>query len=153
MSPRLALFIAIPVLLSACVSSAPTAEKLDELERDVRAEYRQEYVLLEEQRRSGQMSGEQYTLAKTQLDRRVQNRVDTMAWSRHALVQSDMKANAIPTPDRPQQNIPPGVGTITGSVYNAQRQNGIGNQVMGNMMQELGGTSFNARRAGTLYDQ
>lgn len=153
MSPRLALFIAIPVLLSACVSSTPTAEKLDELERNVRAEYREEYVMLEEQRRSGAMGGEEYTLAKTQLDRRVQNRVDTMAWSRHALVESDMKANAIPTPDRPQQNIPPGVGTLQGSVYNAQRQNGIGNQVMGNMMQELGGTSFNARRAGTLYDQ
>ncbi|MEN3939805.1 hypothetical protein WJU23_00805 [Prosthecobacter sp. SYSU 5D2] len=153
MSPRLALFIAIPVLLSACVSSTPTAEKLDELEQTVRAEYRQEYVQLEDQRRSGELSGEEYTLAKSKLERRVQNRVDTMAWSRHALVESDMKANAIPTPDRPQQNIAPGVGTITGSVYNSQRQNGIGNQVMGNMMQELGGTSFNARRAGSMYDQ
>lgn len=146
-------FLLVPVLLSACVSSIPTAEKLDEMERSVRAEYRQEYVILEDQRRSGSLTGEDYTLAKAQLDRRVQNRVDTMAYSRHALVQSDLKAHAIPTPDSPQQNMPPGVGTISGSVYNSQRQNGIGNQVMGNMMQELGGTSFNARRAGSLYDQ
>jgi hypothetical protein len=153
MSPLHALTFACVVLLSSCISSLPTAEKLDELEQVVRAEYRQEYVILEDRHRSGTMTGEEYTLAKRQLDRQVQNRVDTMAWSRHALVQSEMKANAIPTPDRPQQNIPPGVGTLSGSVYNAQRQNGIGNQAMGNMMQEMGGTSFNARRAGTLYDQ
>ncbi|TDU81018.1 hypothetical protein EI77_00320 [Prosthecobacter fusiformis] len=150
---RPALCLSLTVLLSACISSTPTAEKLDELERNVRAEYRQEYVMLEDQRRTGTLSGEEYTIAKSALDKRVQNRVDTMAWSRHALVQSDMKAHAIPTPDKPQKNLPPGVGTLQGSVYNAQRQNGIGNQAMGNLMQELGGTDFNQRRAGTLYDQ
>ncbi len=139
-------------LVSACVSSVPTAEKLDQLEQSVRAEYRQEYVILDEQRRSGSLSQDEYVTAKAQLEKRVQNRVDTMAWNRHALVQSDMKANAIPTPDRPQQNLPPGVGALQGSLYNSTRQNGIGNQVMGNMMQEMGGSSFNANRAGTLYD-
>jgi len=153
MSPRLILCLSLTALLSACVSSVPTAEKLDQLEQSVRAEYQQEYVDLEAQRRSGQMEAQDYTIAKAELDKRVQNRVDTMAWSRHALVQSDRKANAIPTPDAPQANMPPGVGSISGSVYNATRQNGIGNQVMGNMMQELGGSSFNSRRAGSLYDQ
>lgn len=140
-------------LLSACSSSAPTAEKLDELEHKIRAEHQPSYAQLDEQRRAGELNSEEYAYAKQRLDQRVQNRVDSMAWSRHALVQSEMKANAIPTPDAPQNLTPPGVGSLTGSLYNAQRQNGIGNQVMGNLMQELGGTSFNARRAGTLYDQ
>ena len=153
MNLRHAHLFLLPALLSACVSSVPTAEKLDELERNVRAEYREDYVILEDQRRNGSLDAASYAVAKEQLEKRVQNRVDTMAWSRHALVESDMKANAIPTPDRPQNNVAPGVGSISGSVYNSQRQNGIGNQVMGNMMQELGGSSFNARRAGTLYDQ
>ncbi|MES2505170.1 MAG: hypothetical protein V4599_00605 [Verrucomicrobiota bacterium] len=145
-------FLCLAVTLSACVNSVPTAEKLDELEQKVRAEYRQEYVLLDDQRRSGVLDGEGYKLAKDQLDQRVQNRVDTMAWSRHALVQSDMKANAIPTPDKPQLNLPPGVGTLQGSVYNSTRQNGLGSQVMGTMMQEMGGTTINGRRPGTVYD-
>lgn len=153
MSFRILLGLPLAFLLGACVSSTPTAESLDAMERKVREEYRQDYASLEDQRRTGALDAEQYRIARGQLDQRVQNRVDTMAWSRHALVQSDMKANAIPTPDAPQQNTPPGVGTITGSVYNSTRQNGLGSQVMGTMMQELGGTTINGRRAGTLYDQ
>lgn len=147
------LFFCVALSLCACVSSTPTADKLDQIERDVRAEYRQDYVQLEEQRRSGAVSAELYKIELAKLDKRVQNRVDTMAWNRHALVQSDRKANAIPTPDRPQQLTPPGVGTLSGSVYNSQRQNGMGSQVMGNMMQELGNSRINSpRAAGTMYD-
>lgn len=153
MSPRQVVFLSLSLFLSACVSSTPTAEQLDNLEQKVRAEYRQDYVILEEKRQSGSLAADEYDLAKQQLDKRVRNRVDTMAWSRHALVQSDLKANDIPTPDKPQSNMPPGVGSIQGSVYNSTRQNGIGNQAMGNMMQEQSGAAFNARRAGTLYDQ
>lgn len=150
---RLAPCFLLMTLLSACISSTPTAEKLDELEHKIRADFQPSYAQLEEQRRKGELSSEEYAMAKEQLDQRVQNRVDNMAWSRHALVQSDMKANAIPTPDAPQYIAPPGVGSLQGSLYNAQRQNGIGNQAMGSIMQEMGSSHLNGRRAGTLYDQ
>lgn len=150
---RHAFCFCLGLCLSACISSTPTADRLDQIEQDVRNEYRQDYASLEDQRRSGAISNELYQVERAKLDKRVQNRVDTMAWNRHALVQSDMKANAIPTPDRPQPLAPPGVGSISGSVYNSQRQNGMGSQVMGNMLQELGGSRLNSpRAAGTMYD-
>lgn len=150
---RLVLCLFVSGFLNACIHSMPTAEKLDELERSVREEYREEFADLDAQRRSGQLSTEQYKVAQAQLEKRVQNRVDTMAWNRHALVQSDMKANAIPTPDRPQALSPPGVGSISGSVYNSTRQNGIGNEIMGSYMQDIGNRNFNGRSAGSMYDQ
>jgi hypothetical protein len=153
MSFRHVLCLGFAISLGACVNSVPTAEKLDQLEQQVRAEYRQEYVALDEQRRSGGMDQVEYNAAKKQIDQRVQNRVDTMAWSRHALVQSDMKANAIPTPDKPQSNLPPGVGSMQGTVYNSTRQNGIGTQAIGNMIQQSNATTYNGRRAGTMYDE
>lgn len=150
---QFALCLFLSSLLSACIHSMPTAEKLDEMERSVREEYRQDFADLEAQRRSGQISQEQYRLSLAQLEKRVQNRVDTMAWNRHALVQSDMKANAIPTPDRPQGLTPPGVGSISGSVYNSTRQNGMGSEIMGSYMQDIGNRNFSGRNAGTMYDQ
>ncbi|MBB5038817.1 hypothetical protein [Prosthecobacter dejongeii] len=145
--------LSLAASLSACVSSMPTAEKLDELEQKIRAEYRQEYVLLEDQRRSGALDAEGYQISKARLDQRVQNRVDTMAWSRHALVQSEMKANAIPTPDSPQINTPPGVGSLQGSVYNSTRQNGIGSQALGNLVRDMSsGGGAGGRNPGTMYD-
>lgn len=150
---RLVLCLSASVLLGGCVSSVPTADVMDDLEKKVRAEYRPHYADLEDQRRSGTMTPEEYISAKNSLDKRVQSKVDTMLWSRHALVQSDMKANGLPTPDRPQSNDPPGVGTLSGTLYNSNRQSGLGNQSMDQMVRSGGNSLNNARRAGTMYDQ
>lgn len=139
-------------LLAACVSSIPTAAEFDRLEQQLRAEYRQDYDQLEQQRRTGQLTPAEHAQARAALDQRVRNRVDTMLWSRHALVQSDLKAHNIPTPDKPQDNTPPVVGGVQNSLYNASRQTGMGNQVMGNFMRDFGGGNFNAGRAGSVYD-
>lgn len=150
---RLLLCLSASCLLGACVSSVPTAERMDELERTVRAEHAQDYAELDSARRAGTLSAEEYTIAKAKLDKRVQNRVDTMLWSRHALVQSDMKANGLPTPDRPQANDAPGVGTMSGSMYNSTRQNGLGSQAMDQMVRAGGSFQTNPRRPGTMYDE
>lgn len=149
---RLVLCLSASALLGACVSSVPTADVMDDLEKKVRAEYRQDYADLDDQRRAGTLASEDYVIAKEKLDKRVQNKVDTMLWSRHALVQSDMKANGVPTPDRPQQNDPPGVGSMSGTMYNSTRQNGLGSQAMDQMVR-TGGSLNNARRPGTMYDE
>lgn len=144
------------LLLVACetASTVPTAENLDAMEQRVRGDHRQHYLDLEDQRRSGQLTELEYADSKAALDKRVQNKVDTMLWSRHALVQSEMKANGIPTPDKPIENAPPGVGGVQNSLYNSQRQNGLGSQIQGNLMRDLtGGGVSNPRRAGTQYDQ
>jgi hypothetical protein len=98
------------------------------------------------------MSAEQYVIERTSLDKRVQNKVDTMLWNRHALVQSEMRANGIPTPDAPVSLEAPGVGQSQGSLYSSSRMNGLGNQIQGGFMRDMGGSNFNQNRAGSVYD-
>jgi hypothetical protein len=138
--------------LVSCESTAPTAEQMDALQTKVRAEHREEYAALEQQRSSGQMSAEQYTAERSTLDKRVQNKVDTMLWNRHALAQSELKANGIPTPDSPISLEAPGVGQTQGSLYSSSRMNGLGNQIQGGFMRDMGGSNFNQGRAGSVYD-
>lgn len=139
--------------LVSCESTAPTVDQLDALETKVRAEHREDYAMLEQQRASGQMTADQYETEHAALDKRVKDKVDTMLWTRHALAQSDLKANGIPTPDNPISLEAPGVGQTQGSLYSSSRLNGLGNQIQGNMMRDVGGTNFNQNRAGSIYDR
>jgi hypothetical protein len=142
----------LSLLLMSCASTAPTVEQLDALEHQVRAEHREEYFDLEQRRASGQLTQADYETERARLDHRVRAKVDTMAWSRHQLAQSQRKALGLPTPDQPVLLEAPGIGSINGSLYSSSRINGLGNQIQGNMMRDLGGTNFNDRRAGTIYD-
>ena len=110
------------------------------------------YAELSRRRASGELTPAEYESQRASLDHQVLAKVDTMAWSRHALVQSEMKANGIPTPDQPVVLDAPGAGTVQGSLYSSSRINGLGNQIQGNMMRDLGGGNFNQRRAGSIYD-
>jgi len=138
--------------LVRCETTAPTADQMDLLESKVRADHAPQYADLNQQRASGQLTPDEYVTAKAALDLRVRNKVDTMLWNRHALAESDRKANGLPTPDKPVANLPPGVGQTQGSLYTSSRLNGMGNQVQGNFMRDMGSTNFNERRAGTAYD-
>jgi len=140
-------------LLAACTSSSvPTPEQLDALEQKLRDENQPLYADLSQRRASGQLSQAEYEAERASLDHRLLAKVDAMTWSRHALVQSEMKANGIPTPDQPVVLEAPGAGTVQGSLYSSSRINGLGNQIQGNMMRDVGGGNFNQRRAGTIYD-
>jgi hypothetical protein len=108
---------------TACTSSLPTAEQMDAYEKDARAEYRAAYAELDRQRAEGLLTQEQYQFERSRLDQRVRNAADTKAWGRHALVQSEMKANYIPTPDQPVDLRAPGASSIPNSMYNTPRNN------------------------------
>lgn len=101
---------------------------MDVYEKAARAAHRAEYAALEQQRASGQVTQEEYQVERGALDKRVQDQADTMAWNRHALVQSEMKANSIPTPDQPVDLVAPGTGAIPNSLYNTQRSNAMTGQ-------------------------
>ncbi len=149
----LRLLLAGCLALAACTSSTvPGPEELDAVERQVRAQHQADYAELERRRQSGELDAESHREALAALDKRVRNEVDTRLWSRHALAQSELKANDIPTPDRPVALAPPGVGTLQNSLYNSQRQTGMGSQLMGNFLCDSGGANFNSTRAGTVYD-
>ena len=152
MNPRSLFFLLAAAVLVSCESTAPTVEQLDALEAKVRSEHREDYALLEQQRAAGQMTADEYAVEHAALEKRVQNKVDTMLWTRHSLAQSELKANGIPTPDKPVDLAPPGVGTAQGSLYSSSRMNGLGNQMQGNFMRDLGNSNYNQRRAGSAYD-
>lgn len=132
MTFRLPLNLAVAGVISlaaSCITNTvPTAAQLDAYERQLKAAAQPEYAELEQQRASGQLTESGYESARHQLDQRIQNQVDTMAWSRHALAQSERKAMGIPTPDQPVANPPPGVGQTHGSLYNNMRTTGMGSQ-------------------------
>lgn len=139
--------------LMSCGSTMPTATQMDELESQVRREQEPEYARLSQMRSAGQLSPGEYDVQKQSLDLRVQNKVDNMVWNRHALAQSSLKSMGLPTPDLPVSNLPPGVGTVRGSLYTSSRLNGLGSQVQANMMQSMGTASFQkGSNAGTAYD-
>lgn len=136
MTIRMTLNLALAALLGLCAScttngTLPTAKQLDAYERQIRETAQPDYAALEEQRASGQLSQDDYAAARTELDQRVQNKVDTMAWSRHALAQSELKSLGIPTPDQPVENVPPGLGQTQGSLYNNMRTTGMGQMPTG----------------------
>lgn len=142
------------LLLMSCASSTmPTPGQLDQLEKQVRSEYQAQYTSLAQQRSSGQLTPDQYNASLADLDKKVRNKVDTMVWSRHNLAQSELKSMGMPTPDAPVQLDAPTAGQVNGSLYSSSRVNGLGNQIQGNFMRDMGGGNFNSgRRAGTVYD-
>lgn len=148
---RFLLFSLVTALVS-CESTAPTAAQMDELDARVRASFSSRFSELEQQRRSGAITQADYEMQHAALNREVSNKVDTQLWNRHALAQSELKANHIPTPDRPVELTPPGVGQSQGTLYNSTRINGLGNQIQGNFMRDMGSSSAQFRSAGTMYD-
>jgi hypothetical protein len=77
----------------------PTAAQMDQLESQVRREEEPEYARLSQMRAAGQLSPGEYEVQKQSLDLRVQNKVDNMVWSRHALAQSHLKSITKPVPE------------------------------------------------------
>ena len=153
MTPIRAILCLSCVALLSCGTTMPTASQMDLLESQVRQEEEPEYVRLMQMRSAGQLSPGEYEVQKQALDRRVQNKVDNMVWSRHALAQSHRKSQGLPTPDQPVSNLPPGVGTVQGSIYTSARLNGLGNEIQANAMQSMGTSSFQkGMSAGTAYD-
>lgn len=149
---RLPFFCLLAAMLASCASTAPTAEQLNALEHKVRADHQPYYDELVQRRDAGQLTQAEYEVERKRLDHQVHSKVDTMVWTRHELAQSELKANGIPTPDRPVVLDAPGVGTVQGSLYSSSRINGLGNQIQGNFMRDMGGSNFNQRRAGSVYD-
>ncbi|HYF34707.1 MAG TPA: hypothetical protein VD994_05400, partial [Prosthecobacter sp.] len=96
---RLAALALLSAGVVACVSTLPSAEQLDAYEKAARAEYQAAYAELESQR--GQMTPEQYAAEREALDQRVRTAADTKAWGRHALAESELRAQGIPTPEQP----------------------------------------------------
>jgi hypothetical protein len=155
MTLRLIFFFTLTaVLLVSCQNTMPTAQMLDAEEGRLRQQHQGRYADLSAQQSSGQLTAAEYAEAKLELDKSIRNEADNLAWSRHALAQTERKAQGLPTPDAPVQMAAPGAGGVNGSLYNQSRINGISGQMQGGIMDNMTGTgqSLSGGRAGTLYD-
>jgi len=103
------------------MDSIPTLAELDAYEKGVRVKYQDLYSGLEQQRSAGTISKAEYDERKRQLDSKVNEEVNDVAWRNHSLAESARKVDGIPTPDQPVRLNP---GQAGGSVAQFGNQGG-----------------------------
>ncbi|MCB1211105.1 MAG: hypothetical protein KDK97_17410 [Verrucomicrobiales bacterium] len=136
---------------SACTSTIPSAASLDQYDQELRARARPQYEELERQRASGTLTQEQYLAQKQAMDATISQKATDLAWSRHALDQSQRKAGGLPTPDQPINLSVPTPGQNGESLYRAFNQQ-YGNATGGNQnMNGLIPTVGRVNNASTMY--
>jgi len=98
--PTLAM-LALGSLLSSCSTTIPTAKDMDtyyeKATRMAQADIRQ----LDEEKARGEISQQEYDEKTAQINARIARRATEMAWARHELSESQMRAQGIPTGDQP----------------------------------------------------
>ena len=142
--------VAATAFLVGCGSSSlPTAESLSASTRVLREQARPEFDELERRRAMGLLSEVDYQADRAALEKRISDDARDAAWSHHFLVESERRANGIPTPDAPGSIMAPnalrggaGGGGVAGggSLYRpfTQQSQGAANSSGGGMIPTLG---------------
>lgn len=100
--------VAATAFLVGCGSSSlPSAESLSASARVLREQARPEFDELERRRAMGLLSEADYQADRAALEKRISDDARDAAWSHHFLVESERRANGIPTPDAPQSIMAP----------------------------------------------
>lgn len=168
----------LSALLASCASSTmdsiPTLAELDAYEKGVRVKYQEIYSGLEKQRSAGTISKAEYDERKLQLDSKVTEEVNEVAWRNHSLAESARKVDGVPTPDQPVRLTPGEAGGSMGSFHRPANQT-FGNatgvsgtagmtsltssreqfqrvQSVRNDAMSAGGTYLSAPPPGSIYD-
>lgn len=168
----------LSVLLASCASSTmdsiPTLAELDAYEKGIRVKYQDLYSGLEKQRSAGTISMAEYDERKRQLDSKVTEEVNDVAWRNHSLAESVRKVDGVPTPDQPVTLSAGVAGGTMGSFQRPANQNfgnaagvsgtaGMTNlssaseqfqrvQSVRNDAMSAGGTYLSAPPPGSIYD-
>jgi hypothetical protein len=100
-------FLAGFLLIGCGSSSLPSAESLSASARVLREQARPEFDELERRRAMGLLSVADYQADRAALEKRISDDARDAAWSRHFLVESERRANGVPTPDAPQSIMAP----------------------------------------------
>ncbi len=116
------------VCLVSCESTTPTAADLDRYNKEVEMQTQRQIAALSERRSRGELSQEQYDEQVAALKADIPRRANEIAWTRHDLAESQMRALGIPTGDHPVQVDPPLKGGETFYRQAGQVSQGFGNQ-------------------------
>ncbi|MFN0080705.1 MAG: hypothetical protein ACKVY0_29910 [Prosthecobacter sp.] len=115
-------------LLVSCASSTmdsiPTLAQLEAYERVILSRHQGLYDDLERQRASGAISKTEYGERRRQLDSKVTEEVNDVAWRNHSLAESERKVDGVPTPDAPVRLNP---GGSSGESFHRPANQNFGN--------------------------
>jgi hypothetical protein len=100
-------FLAGFLLIGCGSSSLPSAESLSASARVLREQARPEFDELERRRAMGLLSEADYQADRAALEKRISDDARDAAWSHHFLVESERRANGVPTPDASQSIMAP----------------------------------------------
>jgi hypothetical protein len=100
--------VAATAFLVGCGSSSlPSAKSLSASARVLREQARPEFDELERRRAMGLLSEADYQADRAALEKRISDDARDAAWSHHFLVESERRANGVPTPDASQSIMAP----------------------------------------------
>ena len=149
--------VAATAFLIGCGSSSlPSAESLSASARVLREQARPEFDELERRRAMGLLSEADYQADRAALEKRISDDARDAAWSHHFLVESERRANGVPTPDAPQAIMAPnalqggvGGGGVAGGgslyrPYTQQAQGAFNNGTAGGGIPSMGNMNNSA---------
>jgi hypothetical protein len=142
-SSLLGLLLATCVI--SCVERLPNAHDMDRYYDVARVEAKDRIAELESRRAAGTIDEFGYKREKEAIDRYIEDRAHTLAWTGHHLRETGMSAVGIPTPDHPQEIAVPQAGSLpTGSDFRRFNQSQYGsassNTTISDMRQMMGNT-------------
>ena len=115
------------MMLAACRSTIPTAADMDRYYQEAEKRAQEQIARLDDKRDRGEISQAERDRKAEEIRASVTARASDLAWSRHALVESQKVAMGIPTGDHPTGVSAPGKGS-TGGFYQPAGSTGVGYQ-------------------------
>ena len=130
-NPSLIVLGLLAAVLCACQSTLPTVSDMDRFYKEAERRANVKIGELAQQRDSGLMSAEEFDFKAQRIRDDIPRKASAMAWTRHELAESEMRALGIPTGDHPVAVSAPQVGAGGSSFYH-QPGNPTGNDSNGN---------------------
>ena len=105
--------------LSSCESTLPSAKDMDRFYVEAQRRAKLQIEDLTAQRDQGRLTPEEYDYKVSKVNDEIPKKAADLAWTRHELVESQMRSEGVPTGDHPIYFPPPAMGSINGSLYRA----------------------------------
>jgi len=104
---------------------------MDRYYKEAETRAKQQIADLTEQRDNGQLSADAYDVKVQHVKDSILAKANELAWTRHELVESELRTKGLPTGGYPQSVPAPALGGVNGSLYHTPGDPGGsgGNQV------------------------
>jgi len=134
--------------LCSCQSTNPNSADMDRYYKEAQARAERMVAHLGEQRDEGKISQDEYNEKVQKVRSHVGQQAMEIAWTRHEMEESKLRALGIPTGDHPVELGPPGVGSLD-SFYKPSGQGGGG---FSNGYQGMGSGMWHGYQPGSMID-